>query len=109
MEGGDLHTIHDQSALVVTQFLLTTGRGGEADEGDEVHHEACTNLPELVLGILVFSKYALRSGFLFLAEKNRGRDAGEDQAVEQSEGEGFVLAWNDGGKEGIHCCQTDNT
>ena len=65
----------------MAELLITAGCSDEADEGDEVHGKACSELPELILGVLVLGQDALCGGVLLFAEENRGCNARKDQAV----------------------------
>lgn len=70
MEGVDPHTIHDETILVATQLIITTRRDCKTNEGDEVHHDAGHDLPELVLGILVFSQETSGTSLLLLIDED---------------------------------------
>jgi hypothetical protein len=108
VESVDLDTVHDQAVLVATQLGITTWRDSKPNESDEVHHEASRDLPELVLGILVLGQDTSGASLLLLVDEDRGRDAGEDQAIEQRERESLVLVRDHGGEEGVDDGQTDD-
>src|SRR5690242_4045963 len=85
-------------------------RGGEeANEGDEVGGEAGSDLPELVLDVLVFGQDTLCCSLLLLVDQDGCSDARQDQTVEQRECECLVLARDDGSKEDIHNRQANDT
>jgi hypothetical protein len=92
-----MHTSNEQALAPAMAFWLTRRARQKPNESHNVRANRRNHLEHLVLYVFLLRQRARAGGLLFPAHEDRGRDAREDEAVKQAEGEELVFLRDDGG------------
>jgi hypothetical protein len=92
-----MHTPNEQALAPAMALRLTRRARQKPNESHNVRANRRDHLEHLVLYVFLLRQRARAGGLLFPAHEDRGRDAREDEAVKQAEGEELVFLRDDGG------------